>query len=117
MTATYFQLEAKRTHEKLVNAVKRLYNKEERNDILEHGMSAGFSGLIYYNETTRFYARHKSAIWDLLSDQAEELGEKNAFSLLANGNGADQAGSIEQAENYMVWYAVEVICRELNPDW
>jgi hypothetical protein len=89
-----------------------MYSASEREDILNHGMSAGFSGLIYYTETSRYYNRHKAAMWEVLYDAAEDMGYKNVFELLAQGNGSE-VGDVAQVENYICWYVVEYVCANL----
>ena len=45
-------------------------------EVLEHGCVSGIVGeLIYYSDTTAYYAKNKDAINRLLYEQMEELGE------------------------------------------
>ncbi len=91
-------------------------------DLARHGCSSGMvSGLIYYNETSKFYQEHKTEIWEQLAEDAdshgtsimEMLGEIQCF----RENVTDE----DTFENYMAWYAYEaaaqaLIDRHENPE-
>ena len=80
-------------------------------DISKHGCSGGFGGLIYYNETVRFHDEHEEEIWDLLKEYAEQEGLK-LIDKLAQVS-ADDAHSLTQLKNQLVWWAVEVRAHEV----
>ena len=51
-------------------------------DALKHGCISGMVGeLTYYADTTEFYNKYKEQIYDLATEQAEEIGYKNAVEL------------------------------------
>ena len=45
-------------------------------DVANHGCSGGVPGLIYYNETVKFYDDHEEEIWEMLEDHADNEGLK-----------------------------------------
>lgn len=83
---------------------------EYADDIVNHGISGGFGGFIYYDETGEFYQKNKEDIWELAIDQADQLGE-NALSMIASFNGAKNVEGSDQFENLMAWYAAEESAR------
>lgn len=86
---------------------------ESFEDVVNHGINGGFSGFIYYSDTTAFYNRHKDDIWELAIDQADEMGNSNVFEMIAGFGGAKSVGSADQFENLMAWYAAEEVCRHV----
>ena len=56
---------------------------EIRKDIASYGIDGGFSGWIYYHETSAFYLANERAIDSLLADQAQEYGQSSS-ELLAS---------------------------------
>jgi len=83
-------------------------------DLFHGGCASGFvSDLIYYSDTIAFYRDHKDDIWDLAIEQAEEVGHKNVFEMLAILNGTENVGGTDQFENLMAWYAFEETARRL----
>ena len=90
---------------------KHFEHKEDIADIAKHGCSGGVGGLIYYNETTKFYDEHVTEIWEMLVDAAEEEGQtlmEKVYSLTK-----DQE-SYRTFRNQLVWWAVEVRAQELH---
>lgn len=92
-------------------------------DIVNYGIGGGFSGFIYYSDTVKFYEKNKSAIWDLLTDLANDLGE-SPVEMVANFGclkSFDQSDIIEfmvkgkKAEYYdniangLSWFAAEEV--------
>jgi len=47
---------------------------EKAPDITRHGINGGFSGFIYYSETEPFAKRHRKAISEMASQQANDFG-------------------------------------------
>lgn len=48
----------------------------ELEDIQNHGVDAGFSGLIYYSECVKLYEQYEDEIWKLAADTAEEYARE-----------------------------------------
>ena len=79
-------------------------------DISKHGCSGGFGGLIYYKETVRFHDEHEEEIWALLHEYAQQEGVKIGDKIAQVSN---DAGSLTQLKNALVWWAVEVRAHEV----
>lgn len=83
-------------------------------ELLNHGCISGLvSELIYYSDTTKFYARFKSEIFDLADEQAKEIGYTSAMELIANLRGAKDCNCIDQLENLLSWYGFEETARNI----
>jgi hypothetical protein len=83
-------------------------------DIANHGCVSGFSGLIYYSDTTKLYAEHKEDIWEMLDDDAESFGCASIPELIGTFNGAKHVSDDVTFENLLVWYAVEKVAWEVT---
>lgn len=90
--------------------VENQYEIETMQDIINHGISGGFSGMTYYTETCAFHDEYENEIWDMLRNDAEEQG-LNILELIGTFNGGIHVGSMEQFKNLLAWYAVESVCR------
>ena len=104
----------------LINAVINNIGIESVKDINNHGVSGGFGGFIYYEDTHKFAIKHRKNIIALLERDAEEFGEevvkmitkadkedlKDIYKYL--GGGKCESGSIT---NLIAWYACETVCR------
>jgi hypothetical protein len=91
--------------------------------------SSGVSGFVYYNDTCEFFATHRKDIIDLLSSQAEEIGDSKidfvaGFGCLKHHDFSDDeigqvvyGGSTEYQEgplqNAIAWFALEETMRTL----
>ena len=88
------------------------FSNDEFRDMVKHGVSGGFSGLIYYTETTALYQKYKEDIWEKLSDDAENYGE-SILKMIAIFSGAKNVCCAAHFENLLVWYAAEKLVHEL----
>ena len=70
-------------------------------------------GLIKYSETTQLYRKYKDEIWEMLSDDAENLGE-SVLKMIAHFPSAKGVNNADQFERLLVWYAAEKIAYELT---
>lgn len=72
----------------LVRAVKKHsgMDNDELIQVGQHGADAGWAGFTYSRDTSDFYDQHADLIWDLLSEQANELGEKHPLAMIAHFN-------------------------------
>jgi hypothetical protein len=106
--------------------------KERAQDIANHGAAGGFSGFIYYDDTVAFAKKHKTEIFELASQQAQEFGE-DPLTMIANFNylksskytpgqitraiyeraRTDEHGDKTQILNALAWYALEEVARAL----
>jgi len=96
--------------------------KQSAPDITRHGISGGFYGFIYHNETLRFAYAHRKVILEMASQQSKELGLGlvemiKSFRCM---NGATEAEIVEglagntdrtQVPNGLAWYAGEEVAR------
>jgi hypothetical protein len=90
------------------------FDNGQLEDIARHGCDAGWPGLTYYTDTGKLYAKFASEIWQMASDMANEMGEKNVLTLIAGFGGADNVSDGCTFENLMVWFACEQIAREMT---
>lgn len=81
-------------------------------DIVNHGMAAGFGSLVYYKDTCAFHDKYEEEIWRMLLDDAENEG-CSILKLIAQFNGAENVGGVDQLKNILCWYAVEKVCWDL----
>lgn len=95
---------------KLIQAIRETLDADQIKDVAEHGADAGWPGFTYYSDTCAFYEAHKEAIWDMLSNDADDQGT-SIMALIASFGGARDVGSADQLENLLAWYALENVCR------
>lgn len=82
--------------------------------VVEHGCSSGMvPGLVYYNETSKFYEKHKEEIWEMLYEDSEAMGEGNILTMLSQMRWAENVTNEDTFENYLAWYAYETACQHL----
>jgi len=89
------------------------YDRDELNDIVNHGIDSGFSGLIYTSECCDLFDEHADEIWDLARESANEMGAKNVAAFIAGFRRAEMSESWDQFRNLMVWFAAEEYARQL----
>lgn len=94
---------------KMWRAITRQLDRDQRGDVVNHGMAGGFPGFTYYTDTNKFYRKHEDAIFALIAHEAEQHGYNNIFAFLADTNG--QADDPVTMKNHMVWVAVEIMCQ------
>ena len=85
------------------------YSHNELADIANHGCMSGFSGLIYYSETTTLYNEYKDDIWEMVAQDVEDFGYKSDIGFIDSFTGAQNVTGADQFENLLVWYAAEKI--------
>jgi hypothetical protein len=84
------------------------FELDELRDIVNHGMSGGVSGFIYYHETTDKFDEHDDEIQDYLSDYCYDNGFGPAFAHFA-----PDAEDITQLKQKLVWSYVELKAHEI----
>ena len=83
-------------------------------EVVAHGgVSGAINGLIYYDDTTRFYDLMEEEIEDKLEEWKEATGAENRMEAISKLGGADNVGNIAQEKNLLVWFAYERVAREL----
>lgn len=100
--------------------------KESAQDVTNYGISGGFHGFCYYNETTSFVKRNKAAIMELCREQAREYGMSGSVSEFVAGFNCFKGYLIGEIEsglyyanseyktfvyNALAWFAAEEVCR------
>lgn len=96
---------------KMWRAITRQLDKDQRGDVVGHGIMGGFPGFTYYTDTVKFYRKHEDAIMAIFAEEAEQQGFNNVFAWLAECNTADSATDPTTTKNFMVWVAVEIMCQ------
>jgi len=114
-------------YESLIKAVIRQVGKESIPDVLEHGADTGFDGFIYYDDTNRFFNRHKKQILKLAEELASGIGT-SLFELIRNFNclkdlnlsdndiglalyTRDKSDTSYTIRNGLAWFALEEVAR------
>jgi hypothetical protein len=83
-------------------------------DLQYGGCSSGMvSHLIYTSDCVRFYEKHRQDIWALACERAENMGESNVFSMLANCNHLDPA-DYDSVANFLAWFGFEEAARTIS---
>jgi len=98
-------------YDSMKRSILRTIGKDSCRDVVRGGADAGFPGFTYYNDTVRFYDRHKKAIWELLNDMADSMGEKNTMALIASFTRAADISDDDTFKNLLAWFALEEVCR------
>lgn len=80
------------------------FETEELEDMVNNGVSGGFSGLIYYEETRKLYKEFQEEIWDNLAEDAEDAGTSIMEFI---GSFKIQPSTSATFENLLVWYLAE----------
>ncbi len=93
--------------------IQAKFSRTELADLCNYGAQAGWSGLIYYSETTALYEQYHTDIWELLREDCDGQGHKSIPELIASFGGAG-VQTDEQFKNLLVWYAAEKIAFEIT---
>ena len=79
----------------------------------EHGADAGWAGFTYTADAFDFYNTNADDVWELLSDQADDLGTA-PLALLASFTRADEVSDPSSLGNLLACYALEEVGRYLS---
>jgi len=111
------------------SVIRALGSRDDLEDVVSHGASAGFPGFTYHKETVSFFKRHKGEIIKSLEEAADDFGEPvlgvvagfrcmEGYSELEIAKvlyGHDDGSSeYTQIANCLAWYALETVARELT---
>ena len=95
-------------------------------DIINHGINGGFSGFIYYSETTGFAKRNIKLIREMAKHQADDFGMGmlemiQGFNCLGSDYSVDEIGEVIYGDNddttilnALAWYAAEETCHQYS---
>ena len=110
---------------KLEKEVQRIINRNAReygddpirswiDDLLQHGCISGMVGeLIYYDDTTKFYNRHKAEIGALLSELIADT-DLSVNELFGDRWEAEDPLALDtHNQNLLAWFAFEETARHL----
>ena len=119
---------------KLTAAVIRQFSgwetfQEKAHDVANHGISGGYCGFIYYDDTIAFAKKHKKLIIESIQQFADEIGE-SFTKVIADFNCLKNTGITEndvitalmsprscddyilqQVYNALAWYAAETVAQ------
>jgi hypothetical protein len=93
--------------------MRKNFEKQNLEDIVNYGCSGGFSGLTDYSDTTAIYRHFSGELWEMLNDDSENYGSNNICEFIGTFGGANNVGAAHQFENLIVWYAAERVATEL----
>jgi hypothetical protein len=84
-------------------------------DLMQGGCQSGMvSGLIYYNDTVKFYKAHNAEIKALLVDMLEETGYTDPIALFGDKwDKADPFADDTNNQNLLAWFGFEETARRL----
>lgn len=109
----------------LINAVINRVGLDSVEDIMHHGISGGYGGFIYYEDTHKFAMRYRKDIISMLEETADSIGE-DVVAMVCRFNcvNADKddkrdlysylgMSKVEQGSitNALAWFAAEEVCR------
>ena len=86
---------------------------QQAGDIASHGADAGYPCITYTNDCARIFDRFDAEIWEMMSQDAEDMGEKNVAAFIATFRRADMSDDIYSFKNLCLWYACEKVAREI----
>ena len=90
--------------------------KEESRGIAEHGADAGWAEITYTSDTVKLYNRFEEDIYEMLNEDADEMGYDSPEALIATFRRKDMLSTPDMRKNLLVWFACEKVAREMNPD-
>ena len=84
-------------------------------DVLQYGCEAGFvSGLIYYNDTTAFFKRHRAEIIGMLKELMSDTGAKSPAELFGDKWDEDDYFCDDiYNQNLLAWFGYEETLRKV----
>jgi hypothetical protein len=94
--------------------MKRKFDRGQLKDMVSYGVRGGFPHLTYYSDTTALYRKYHEDIWEMLSDDANNMGHQHPLELIATFGGAANVVNCMTFENLLVWYAAERVASELT---
>lgn len=83
-------------------------------DAGNHGADSGFSGFTYNTDAVEFYDTNEEAIYDLLRETAESMGNKNIDELVSTFSRSDMLDTAEGRKVLLAWFALEEVGRWLE---
>ena len=81
-------------------------------DVARGGAGCGWVGFSYYRDTSKFYAENVEAIWDLLNDDADDMGV-SPLQLIASFTKSYQVTDQATLEALLALYALESVANHV----
>lgn len=88
------------------------FGRDECEDILNHGIDAGFPGLLTTHDCVRLFDRYASEIWALAVEIAGDLDE-SVTTFIGGFRRADMLDDWDTFRNLLVWFAAEEYARRI----
>jgi hypothetical protein len=91
----------------------------ERDEVIEagkYGADAGWPGFTYTTDAAAFTAKHRSDIWEMLSEDADEYGHKSVLEFVGSFTRADMADTPDGLDNLLAWYVLESVGHALESE-
>jgi hypothetical protein len=83
-------------------------------DLARHGCASGMvSDLIYYRDTTAFYARHQGEISELVSELVSDFGMP-IHQVFRDWDQSDPFANETHNQNLLAWFAFEDTAHKLS---
>lgn len=83
-------------------------------EVLEHGCVSGIVGeLIYYSDTTAYYAKNRDVINRLLYEQMEEYGSHDLTEFFCDWDLEDPLALDYYNQNILAWFGFETTMRNV----
>lgn len=119
-------------YEELIKDVIDRIDIDNVENINKYGINGGYPGFTYYADTTEFAYQHQDEILQLLTEDANDMGEEvtemikhfGAYKGKMDENERKEmykylgGGKTEEVQfpNLMAWYAAETVCRWFEGD-
>ena len=89
--------------------LKDTYDREELQEIAEHGCASGVAGgMIYYRETCALYDKYAEELHAVLGNYLDLTGEQLPSYI------SGYLGDLTGFKNAMVWFVAEVYAQEMT---
>ena len=87
---------------------------ESAHDIASHGADCGFPHITYTSDTVEIYDKFESDIYDMLNQEADDMGYDNVEAMIATFGRADMLSWPEGRKHLLVWFACERLAHEME---
>lgn len=85
-----------------------VYDRQELQDIAEHGCASGVAGgMIYYSETCALYDQHAEELHDAIYNYEKETGDMPQYIV-------DHLGDLIGFKNAVIWFVAELYAQEMT---
>lgn len=103
-------------YDDLLAAVREHSNMgdDELREAAEHGADAGWPGFTYTADGAEFTRKNAELIYNLLGEEADDLGYPNVAAFVASFNRADMADTRDGFDCLLSWWALEAAGRYLD---